>query len=118
MKKQPNEQPLPKKTCTIDRLVTIPKDVEKVINGEKTASRRNSRYADRGEVMILDDHRFVVDDIYTQKLGDMTEQDAQEEGYDSLDAYKQAILSIHPDMKWIPEMTVCVHKYSPLKNVN
>ena len=44
---------LPKKTCSIERLVTIPKDVEKVLNGEKTATRRNGVYADLGEVMVL-----------------------------------------------------------------
>ena len=41
MKNQDNQEQLPPKTCTIERLVTVPEDVEKVIAGEKTATRRN-----------------------------------------------------------------------------
>ena len=38
---QTNE--LPAKTCSIERLVTVKADVEKVIAGQKTATRRNGR---------------------------------------------------------------------------
>ena len=31
---------LPPNTCTIDRLVTMPEDVNKVLKGSKTATRR------------------------------------------------------------------------------
>ncbi|MDV2888470.1 ASCH domain-containing protein, partial [Alkalihalophilus pseudofirmus] len=51
---QQENNTLPPKTCTIERLVTIEKDVKKVLAGEKTATRRNGRYADPGEVMTLD----------------------------------------------------------------
>jgi hypothetical protein len=45
---------LPAKTCSIEKLVTMKSDVEKVLKGEKTATRRNGRYADVGEIMVLD----------------------------------------------------------------
>ena len=107
---------IPKKTCSIDKLVTIPADVDKVIDGQKTATRRNGVYADIGEVMELKGHQFQVERIYPQYLGDMTDSDAQKEGHQDLEAYKQSILDIHPGMKWVPKMKVWVHEYTPRKS--
>lgn len=106
---------LPPKTCTIERLVTVPKDVEKVLKGEKTATRRNGRYADIGEIMELDGKEFIVENVYSQSLGEMNDQDAQQEGYESLKDYKDAILSYHPGMKWLPKMKVWVHEFAPMQ---
>ncbi len=104
-------QELAAKTCTIDRLVTVRSDVEKVLAGRKTAVRRNGRYADPGEVMTLSGRKFIVDRVYVQTLGDVTEEDARREGHESLDAYRQAILAIHPGMPWLPAMRVWVHEF-------
>ncbi|CAH0346050.1 ASCH domain-containing protein [Bacillus sp. CECT 9360] len=105
---------LPAKTCTIDRLVTMAEDVNKVIEGKKTATRRNGRYADVGEVMILKDKKYVVDRVYSQSLGELTDEHARQEGYDTVEAYKQSILSYHPGMPWLPHMKVWVHEFSPV----
>jgi N4-acetylcytidine amidohydrolase len=102
---------LPPKTCSVERLVTIEADVKKVLAGEKTATRRNGRYADPGEVMILEGHRFVVENVYSQSLGELTDADARREGFDSVEDYKQSILSIHPGMPWLPQMRVWVHEF-------
>ena len=67
----------PEKTCSVERLVTVPQDVEKVLNGQKTATRRNGVYAYPGEVMVLDGKEFKVDALYAQKLGEMTDEHAQ-----------------------------------------
>lgn len=104
----------PPKSCTIDRLVTIPKDVQKVLHGKKVATRRNQRYADIGEEMILKGKRFIVHNVYSQTLGEMNNTDAIDEGYESMDEYKDAILSIHPGMKWVPKTEVWVHEYKPV----
>lgn len=109
-----NNNELPPKKCTIDKLVTISDDIDKVINGEKTATRRNDRYADVGEIMILNNHSFIVKNVYEQRLGEVTDDDANKEGFQTLEAYKQSILSIHPGMKWVPKMKVWVHEYAPM----
>ncbi|MER2088748.1 MAG: ASCH domain-containing protein [Sporosarcina sp.] len=106
---------LPEKTCSIERLVTIPKDVKKVLNGEKTATRRNGVYADLGEIMVLEGKEFKVDAIYSQTLGEMTDEHAKQEGYTSMEEYKQSILAMHDKMPWIPSMSVWVHEYSPVE---
>ncbi|OZI10755.1 hypothetical protein CEW92_15100 [Bacillaceae bacterium SAS-127] len=102
---------LPPKTCTIERLVTIKEDVEKVMNGQKTATRRNGRYADIGEVMTLKNVDFVVERVYRQTLGELTDEHANQEGYATVEEYKQSILAIHPGMPWLSHMKVWVHEF-------
>ena len=104
-------QALPPKTCTIERLVTLSEDVAKVIAGQKTATRRNGRYADVGEIMTLEGKQFVVERVYAQTLGELTDEHAQQEGFENVEAYKQSILSIHPGMPWLPHMRVWVHEF-------
>lgn len=106
---------LPPKTCTIERLVTVPADVEKVLKGQKTATRRNGRYADVGEIMTLEGQEFVVERVYSQSLGELTDEQAKQEGYQSLEEYKESILSMHPGMPWVPSMKVWVHEFQPVQ---
>lgn len=115
MTKENNNTALPPKTCSVDRLVTLPADVEKVLKGEKTATRRNGRYADVGEIMTLQGKDFVVENVYSQSLGELTEENARQEGFASLEDYKQSILSIHPGMPWVPQMKVWVHEFRPVE---
>ena len=72
---------LPKKSCSIERLVTVQVDVAKVLNGQKTATRRNGVYAYPGEIMVLDGKEFKVDALYSQTLGEMTDEHAKQEGF-------------------------------------
>lgn len=102
---------LPPKTCSIERLVTVAEDVEKVIRGEKTATRRNGRYADPGEIMELQGHKFEVFKVYQQSLGELTDEAVQSEGYQSVEEYKNYILSMHAGMPWLPHMKVWVHEF-------
>ncbi|WP_413305042.1 ASCH domain-containing protein [Bacillus sp. 1P10SD] len=112
---QNDNQTLPPKTCSVDRLVTMEEDVKKVLAGEKTATRRNGRYADPGEIMTLEGRQFLVDNVYSQSLGELTDDDARREGFNNVEEYKQSILSIHPGMPWLPQMRVWVHEFSPVQ---
>lgn len=111
MTQQKMYEDLPPKTCTIDRLVTKPEDIKKVIQGKKTATRRNGRYADIGEIMNLSEKSFIVERVYSQALGDMNNEHAKQEGFETLEEYKQTILSYHPGMPWLPTMHVWVHEF-------
>jgi hypothetical protein len=116
MQNHTDHDALPPKTCTIDRLITVPLDIDKVIAGQKTATRRNGRYADVGETMTLQGHNYVVEQVYSQALGDLTDAHAKQEGYSNVEEYKQSILSFHPGMPWLPHMRVWVHEFSPVQN--
>ncbi|MCP2036755.1 hypothetical protein L1279_003800 [Planomicrobium sp. HSC-17F08] len=113
MAELPNNE-LPPKTCSIEKLVTNKKDVAKVLDGSKTATRRNGRYADIGEVMVLEGSEFVVERVYAQTLGELTDDHARQEGYGNVEEYKQSILKFHPGMPWLPQMSVWVHEFAPV----
>ncbi|WP_129690887.1 ASCH domain-containing protein [Gottfriedia acidiceleris] len=111
-----NTNTLPPKTCSIDRLITSLSDIELVLSGKKTATRRNGRYADVGEIMSLQGNNFVIEKVYSQSLGELTDDHAKQEGFETVEEYKQAILSYHPGMPWLPKMKVWVHEFSPVKD--
>lgn len=115
MTNQQDANTLPPKTCSIDRLITLPSDIELVLAGKKTATRRNGRYADVGEIMTLEGHNFIIEKVYSQSLGELTDEHARQEGYESVEEYKQSILSYHPGMPWLPQMRVWVHEFRPVQ---
>lgn len=108
------ETALSPKVSTVDKLITLPGDIEKVIAGEKTANRRNGRHADVGEIMTLQGRHYVIERVYVQMLGDLTDEHAGQEGFANVEEYKQAIVSMHPGMPWLPEMRVWVHEFRPI----
>lgn len=94
----------------LNKLVTRQKDIDKIINGEKTSERRNDRYADAGDELVLDGQTFVVEDVYPQKLKTITEENAKQEGYHDLEEYKKTLTSIHHGAVWDPEAVVWAHE--------
>ncbi len=103
----------PEKTCDVARLVTNKSMVRAVLSGKKTQQRRNGVYAYPGELFDLEGMRFELSELRRQRLGDMTEEDAVAEGYASLEAYKDVILSMHKGMQWDEEALVWLHTFRP-----
>ncbi|WP_409342320.1 ASCH domain-containing protein [Paenibacillus sp. MBLB4367] len=115
MNNQTDSNDLPPKTCTIERLITKQSDIDKVLSGQKTATRRNGRYADVGEIMTLEGRDYVVERVYRQTLGELTDEHAKHEGFATVEDYKEAILSYHAGMPWLPHMKVWVHEFRPVQ---
>ncbi len=101
----------PEKTCSIDRLVRHPRLVEAAIKGEKTEQRRDGIYAYPGETFELNGIPFICTDLVRQRLGDMGDAGAKAEGYASLDAYRDLILSMHKGMTWNDDALVWLHRF-------
>lgn len=101
----------PEKTCDITRLVTHPKLVAATIAGAKTQQRRDGIYAYPSETFELEGVTFVVTTVERQRIGDMTDADAQAEGYPNLESYKQIILKMHANMTWNEDGLVWVHYF-------
>ena len=95
----------------IEKLITLPQDVEKAIAGKKTTTRRNGRHAEPGDHMVLNGVKFEITKVYEQSLGELTDADARTEGFDNVEGYKQSILAMHPGMPWLPQMKVWVHEF-------
>lgn len=114
-------QELKKKTSKIDKLITKPEDIRKVLNHEKTVTRRSARFADVGETMTFQGRTFKMTNVYQQTLGDVTDRDAQNEGYADLQDYKQGLKNIHPFTRMMPflpwpaSMKVWVHVFEEVK---
>lgn len=104
----------PEKTCEIDRLVRHPKLVSAAIAGVKTQQRRDGVYAYPGETFALDGVRFTVTGLERKSLGEMTDADAQSEGYPDLESYRELILKMHPGMKWDNSHLVWVHHFEQI----
>ena len=103
---------LPKKTCSIERLITQPKLVAAAKAGTKTQQRRDGVYGYPGETFELEGMGFVVTSLARQRLGDMTDQDALAEGFPGLAMYKDIILKMHTGMTWEEDHLVWVHTFA------
>lgn len=104
-------QDYPEKTCDIERLIRHPKLVAAALNGQKTEQRRDGLYAYPGETFVLEGVEFVVTRVDRERIGDMTDADAQAEGYPSLAMYKDLILKMHANMEWNDDGLVWVHRF-------
>ena len=101
----------PKKTCDIARLVSQPKLVAAVLDGRKSQQRRDGVYGYPGETFELEGVIFLITDLFQQHLGEMTESEAQAEGYPGLQMYKDIIIKMHPGMSWDEDHQVWVHQF-------
>lgn len=94
-------------------MIRHPKLIEAAIDGRKTQQRRDGLYAYPGEVFALEGVEFEVTTVERRKLGEMTDEDAQAEGYPNLAMYKDIILKMHANMEWNAESLVWVHSFRP-----
>lgn len=94
----------------INKLVSRQSDIDKILSGDKTSERRNDRYADAGDEIVLDGQTFIVENIYPQQLKELTDKEAQQEGYKNLEAYKETLTSIHQGAVWDPEAVIWTHE--------
>ena len=102
----------PAKTCEIDKLIRHPKLIAATLAQKKTQQRRNGIYAYPGESFELEGTRLIITDLYPQKLGAMTDDEAQAEGYPDLEAYKTLILKMHSGLEWNDNDSVWVHCFA------
>jgi hypothetical protein len=83
--------------------------VAAAIAGAKTQQRRDGLYAYPNETFELEGISFLVTSVERKRLGEMTDADAQAEGYPNLEMYKQIILKMHTNMTWNEDDMVWVH---------
>lgn len=101
----------PDKTCSIDRLVRHKRLVDAALTGQKTEQRRDGVYGYPGEQFELAGQTFEMTALSHERLGDMTDVEANAEGYETLDQYRDLILRMHRGMTWDVEHRVWVHRF-------
>ncbi|MCP4192627.1 MAG: ASCH domain-containing protein [Planctomycetaceae bacterium] len=102
----------PEKTCSIDRLITHEKLVSAALDGSKTQQRRAGVYGYPGEKFSLEGVEFEITGLKNERWGDISEEDAQREGYPSLAMYRALIERMHQGMEWDQDQPVWVHEFS------
>jgi hypothetical protein len=105
----------PPKTCSIDRLVTQPRLVASALAGTKTQQRRNGVYGYPNETFEIEGVPFVITALTRERLGDMSDADAQAEGFPSLEFYRDIILKMHAGMQWNDDGMAWVHHFKKVE---
>src|SRR5699024_661649 len=106
------------KKMDIRLMITREDMIEKVTSGEKTAIRRQQRFADVGDTFELEGSMFKITDVYQQQLADLTNQAAQDDGFDILEAYTESTTSIHDGAVWVPKWTVWAHDFNAISEAS
>ena len=71
---------------------------QSVANGDVTQITRGAgnTYAEEGDSFTVDGRTFEVVGVADRTLGDLTDEDAQREGVESLEAYRKRMERVHP----------------------
>ncbi|SDR27159.1 ASCH domain-containing protein [Natronobacterium texcoconense] len=100
---------------TIDASDLLPAERlrDSVLEGEITQIHRGDPHAEEGDTFEIDGTTFEVLEVTERRLGDLTDEDAQAEGSDDLEAYKRRIERTH-DTEWDDESTAFLHRFEPV----
>ena len=94
--------------------------IDKILRGEKTQTRRLSRYQYKvGRTYRIQrswykwtDIKILITRRYRERLGDITPAEIRKEGYNSLEEFKQAWTDING--YWDPDKIVTVYEFKLL----
>jgi hypothetical protein len=67
----------------------------RVLDGDVTQIHRGHQYAEEGDTFTIEGTTFEVVDVTERTLGDLTDEDAQAEGMDDLEAYRDLLERAH-----------------------
>ena len=80
--------------------------------GRVTQLHRGHAYAEEGDTFEIDGQTFEVTDITHRTLGDLTDEDAQREGSEDLDAYRDRLEAVHDTFEWDDDSEVVRHRFA------
>ena len=98
----------------IDPETLLPNDhvINAVSSGKMSQLTRGQAYAEAGDTFEIDGQEFVVETIIERKLGDLTDEDAQREGSEDLEAYKERMVRAHGgNFEWDDSADVFTHQF-------
>lgn len=81
------------------------------LEGEVTQIHRGHQYAEEGDTFAIDGTPFEVTAVRERTLGELTDEDAQAEGMDDLEAYERLLERAHEDFEWDDESEVVLHEF-------
>ncbi|QPV61888.1 ASCH domain-containing protein [Halosimplex litoreum] len=81
--------------------------------GRVTQMHRGHKYADEGDTFEIEGATFEVTDVTRRTLGDLTDEDAQREGSEDLEAYRERLNRVHDSFEWDDDSEVVRHRFEP-----
>ena len=83
---------------------------EMVLNGEVTQLHRGDEHASNGDTFDIGGTTFEVTEVETERLSDLSDEDARAEGSSDLESYKQRIERTHRT-EWDDDRTAVLHRF-------
>lgn len=83
---------------------------DSVLEGSVTQIHRGDKHASVGDEFEIDGTSFEVVEVKSERLGDLTDDDAQAEGSPDLAAYKRRIEKTHK-IEWDDEDIAVLHRF-------
>jgi len=93
-----------------DELLPSDRLREMVLDGEITQLHRGDEHASNGDTFEIEGTTFEVVEVETERLGDLTDEDARAEGSPDLDSYKRRIERTH-GTEWDDDHTAVLHRF-------
>ncbi|SFS38741.1 hypothetical protein [Halostagnicola kamekurae] len=94
-----------------DELLPSPRMRERALEGKVTQIHRGNQYAEAGDTFTIDGTTFEVVAVTDRTLGDLTDEDAQAEGFEDLEAYRSMLERAHEHFEWDPKSEVIRHEF-------
>ncbi|MCU4751763.1 ASCH domain-containing protein [Halobacteria archaeon AArc-curdl1] len=94
-----------------DTLLPTPRMRQQALEETVTQIHRGHAYAEEGDTFTLEDTTFEVVEITDRTLGDLTDEDAQKEGVEDLEAYRQLLERAHDHFEWDDDSEVVLHRF-------
>ncbi|MFW5934835.1 MAG: ASCH domain-containing protein [Halolamina sp.] len=94
-----------------DTLLPSERMRDQALDGEVTQIHRGQAYAEAGDRFEIDGATFEVVDVTERTLGDLTDEDAREEGARDLDHYKQILRMSHDEFEWDDDDEIVRHRF-------
>ena len=83
--------------------------------GQITQMHRGHEYAQEGDTFDIEGRTFEVTDVTHRTLGDLTDEDAQREGSEDLEAYRERLNRVHDTFEWDDDSDVVRHRFAPVE---
>ncbi|MFB1066543.1 ASCH domain-containing protein [Natrinema sp. H-ect4] len=81
------------------------------LEGAVTQIHRGHQYAEEGDTFTIDGTTFDVITVRERTLGDLTDEDAQAEGMEDLEAYERLLERAHETFEWDDDSEVVLHRF-------
>ena len=94
-----------------ETLLPTPRMQSQALEGDVTQIHRGHAYAEEGDQFVIEGARFEVVTVTDRTLGDLTDEDAQKEGVEDLEAYRQLLERAHDHFEWDDESEVVLHRF-------